>query len=152
MTRLTQNPVNPEEALKHLEHIVDDLESLKMIAEDSELLMEAADIVSSDCNQRLTKIKQEIQHRDGEQLSQSAHAIKSAFGCFATTSALEVACKLEQMGKNKEFTDSEELFCQLSDEVARIHSLLAVLLCDNHPSDNRSPSNESDDSTGISVR
>ncbi len=137
MTQLIQNPVNPEEALRHLEHIVDDLESLKMIAEDSELLMEAAEIVSSDCNQRLTKIKQDIQHRNGEDLSRSAHAIKSAFGCFATTSALEVACKLAQMGKNEEFTDTEELFCRLSDEVARIHSLLVVLIHDNNPSDNR---------------
>lgn len=137
LTLLTQNPVNPQEALRHLEHIVDDLESLKMIAQDSELLMEAAEIVSSDCNQRLTIIKQDIQHHNGEDLSQSAHAIKSAFGCFATTSALEVACKLEQMGKNKKFTESEELFCRLSDEVARINSLLAVLLHDNNPSDNR---------------
>ena len=73
------------------------------------------------------EMRDAIARRDGEALQRAAHTLRGTAGYFAAHRTLELASRLEQLGKAGDFTADTDRACQeLTAELARLERTLAA--------------------------
>jgi two-component system, sensor histidine kinase and response regulator len=71
------------------------------------------------------EIRDAIARRDGRALEVAAHSLRGSAGYFAAPRTLELAARLEQLGKAGDFTaDTDRVYEELAEELARLTEVL----------------------------
>jgi signal transduction histidine kinase/DNA-binding response OmpR family regulator len=99
----------------------------KRLDNDDQLLREVVDIFQKNHAVLVQAISQAIQKSDPQALVTATHALKGALATFAAKPALDLVCRLETMGREKQIDDSERTYRELEIEVARLRSALAIV-------------------------
>ena len=88
-----------------------------------EIVMEFIDI----CPDMLQEIKTAIKNNDSHALHQSAHGFKGAVSNFFAQKVTEQAFRLEQLGKNGQVSEADQLFPAMTQDVDRLLNELKQL-------------------------
>ena len=102
------------------------VEALERVDGDREIFGQMIQLFSAQVSELLPEIQSAIDSADGKALESSSHKLKGSLGCFAATSALEAAQRLEFMGKNGEFALAGEAREDLEHKVDRLREALMV--------------------------
>lgn len=81
------------------------------------LLAELAEIFLGTLNPYLTQIRAAATVRDAHALEQAAHALKGSVGNFCAPAAYEAAFRLEQIGRNADWSQIAAALAQLEAEM-----------------------------------
>jgi signal transduction histidine kinase/CheY-like chemotaxis protein/CHASE1-domain containing sensor protein/HPt (histidine-containing phosphotransfer) domain-containing protein len=96
------------------------------LAGNEGLLKKLAGLFVADAAQLQADIRDAIAHRDSEALERAAHRLRGSAGYFAAHRTLDLAQRLEQLGKAGDFSPStERLSRDLAEELARVEQALA---------------------------
>ncbi len=109
-----------------VEPVFDEHVALARVEGDRELLQELIGLFFDGTPGLLAEIQGSIEHRDANSLMQAAHTLKGAVGNFGAKVAFDAALRLELMGRGGDFTNAEELYAELTKEVARLERALAA--------------------------
>ncbi|HLY59192.1 MAG TPA: PAS domain S-box protein [Terriglobia bacterium] len=106
---------------------IDQAALLNRVNGDRNLLTEMAGLFLRDCPQHMTEIRQAVARRDSKALEFAAHALKGSVSNFVAEAAREAALRLESMGHQGDFRDSEIAYQTLVLEIDNVkHSLGAL--------------------------
>ncbi len=92
-------------------------EILKRFDWEKDFLAELVEIFANDVPEQLSKIKENVNNRNGRGLDKSAHKLKGAIANFEEKAAFETALQLEMMGKKNKLDGVEEVYDTLVKEV-----------------------------------
>ncbi len=92
---------------------------------DESLLAEISGLFIDHSPEMLDNIREAIEQRDRSALESAAHAFKGSVSNFFATAAVELALKLETMGRNNDMAGAREIFETLEEQVERLKSALA---------------------------
>lgn len=101
---------------------------LKAFDHDMEFFKEAFDMFVTDYPPMVETLEKAIVDQDAQSLKRTAHALKGMVGNFQGKDAAAEALKLEEMGRNQEFSGAEEIFKRLSDELIKLEKSLFSLI------------------------
>ena len=73
----------------------------------------------------LSEIRAAITSADAPKLRRAAHTLKGSLGCFGAKLAVEVAMRLETMGRNNDLTGAKEACVVLEKEIEGVQTVLA---------------------------
>ena len=91
------------------------------------LRKELAGLFVADAARIGAEIRDAVARRDGGALARAAHRLRGSASHFAAQHTLELARRLEELGKAGDFTADTERTCQeLSEELARLERILAA--------------------------
>jgi CheY-like chemotaxis protein len=119
--------VEQEEAIPDAEstrQVIDESELQNRVGGDRELLNDVVSVFLEDCPLKLREVREAIQNRDPDGLRRSAHALKGAVANFAAHSAVEIAQKLENLGKQQNMTQAAETLPLLETEIENVRRVL----------------------------
>jgi two-component system, sensor histidine kinase and response regulator len=100
---------------------------LARVEGDRELLRELVTLFLDESPGLLSEIQQSIARRDGKALERAAHTLKGSVGNFGAKRSYDVALKLEMMGRAADFTNAQEAFAQLQEEIVGLDNALTAL-------------------------
>jgi HPt (histidine-containing phosphotransfer) domain-containing protein len=80
----------------------------------------------------LSAIQDAIEHKNADALWRAAHTMKGSVDTFAATQAVDLALKLERLGRAKELDGTENVFAALTLEVQRVRTALEGLQAQQH--------------------
>ena len=103
-----------------LDSPVDMKELLEIMDDDDELLRECFDDFIEDCDNMLSSIKAAIAEAAPETLEKTAHAFKGSLKYLAAVHAAEFALQLEDMGRNGEINNADNVLILLTEECRRV--------------------------------
>ncbi len=92
-------------------------EILKRFDGDKDFLAELVEIFVNDVPEQLSKIKEDVDNRNGKGLEKSAHKLKGAIVNFEEKTAFETALQMELMGKKNKLDGVEEAYDTLVKEI-----------------------------------
>ncbi len=92
-------------------------EILKRFDGEKDFLAELVEIFVNDVPEQLSKIKEDVNNRNGNGLEKSAHKLKGAIANFEEKAAFETALQLEMMGKKNKLDGVEEAYDTLVKEI-----------------------------------
>jgi HPt (histidine-containing phosphotransfer) domain-containing protein len=95
-------------------------EMLNRLGGDEALFNDVVAIFLEDCPQRLAAIKAAVEARDGEQIRQTAHALKGAAGNLAAAGLFEAAKVLERLGAERRLDAAQGAWRRLWTEAAAV--------------------------------
>lgn len=95
-------------------------ELLEIMDNDDELLRECFDDFIEDCDGMLSLIKAAIKEADPESLEKTAHAFKGSLKYLAAVHAAEFALQLEEMGRNGDINNADNVLILLNEECRRV--------------------------------
>ena len=98
--------------------------ALARIEGDGALLRKMIGLFLAQAQKLLPEIRSAGERRDGKALERFAHKLKGSMGSFGNDRASEAALRLEIMGRNAEFVQTEETLADLEQEVARLREAL----------------------------
>jgi two-component system, sensor histidine kinase and response regulator len=101
-------------------------EALAAVGDDRELLQELIDAFLVESPQRMCGIEAAIAARDGADLERQAHSLKSAIQFFGVEGAADLACSLEDAGREQNFDAASELLSLLRVELKELNTGLAA--------------------------
>ena len=99
---------------------VDMKELLEIMDDDDELLRECFDDFIEDCDGSLSLIKAAIKEHAPEALEKTAHALKGSLKYLAAVHAAEFAKQLEEMGRNGNINNADNVLILLTEECRRV--------------------------------
>jgi len=102
--------------------------AMARVDDDFELLQELVQLFLNDLPKSLAAVEGAITQQDAAKLERAAHSLKGSVGSFSAQAAFEAALKLENMGREKDFTGIEGAHTDLRREIARLESALRELL------------------------
>jgi len=111
--------------------LIDPKKLLDAFDNDWEFLREAVGMLRTDYPPMLVKIKNAIEAADAAELRMTAHALKGMVGNFQAAAAAAAAQEIEEKGRQQDFSELEELFDKLTDEMELLTRALAEILEDN---------------------
>jgi HPt (histidine-containing phosphotransfer) domain-containing protein len=91
---------------------------------DQAMLLEVIDIFTADYQKRFEQIESALKNREGEIVQRLAHSLKAAVGILGAEAAFGSAKKLEEEGKNRDFSAASQTFVILKDEVEQLVAAL----------------------------
>jgi len=97
---------------------------LKAFDHDLDFFKEAVDILVSDYPPMVKSIQTALQAKDADTLRRTAHALKGMVGNFQGLAAAEAAMKLEELGRQGNFTGTEQAFDTLVKELEKLEKTL----------------------------
>ena len=97
---------------------------LKAFADDWEFFKEAVGMFSSDYPPMIDTIRKSITDKDWNTLYRTAHALKGMSGNFQAEDAASAALRLEEKGRDEDFSDIEKDFDVLVGELAKLEKAL----------------------------
>ncbi len=106
---------------------LDTTKILERIGGDRELLRELAGLFVGDCPRMLSDIQDAVRDGNAEALQKAAHALKGSVSNFAAEAAVQVAFRLEMMGRNQDMTDAAQALNELEREIGRVREGLSAL-------------------------
>jgi two-component system, sensor histidine kinase and response regulator len=105
-----------------------DLErALGRVEGDHKLLHTMVQLFFRQSGMVLSDIRTTLARRDGPGLERAAHKLKGSIGNFGANGAFEAARRLEEMGRNADFTNGQAVYHALEKKVARLQWALAEL-------------------------
>ena len=117
---------NPIATGSRFEAVFDPAWALARVEGDSALLRKMIDLFHAQAQKLLPEIRNAGERCDGQALERFTHKLKGSMGSFAARRASEAALRLEIMGRNGEFVQTEERISELEHEVARLRESLAI--------------------------
>jgi two-component system sensor histidine kinase/response regulator len=106
---------------------LDTTKILERIGGDRELLRELAALFVGDCPRMLSDIQDAVRDGNAEALQKAAHALKGSVSNFGAEAAVQVAFRLEMMGRNQDMTDATQALKELEQEIGRVREGLSAL-------------------------
>jgi two-component system sensor histidine kinase/response regulator len=110
------------------EQIFDQSATLAHVEGDWELLAELVELSISESGNLLDEIRQSIAGADCSGLQRSAHALKGAAGNFGATQVIDLARRLEEMGKTSRLDRASELCSSLEQVTQRLNEALSAMI------------------------
>ena len=105
-----------------------DLEAaLKRVEGDEALLQEIADLFLESCPGLLAEIREAVTGGENHELARAAHTLKGMVGNFGAEGAVEVALRLETMGREGDMAGAEGAYTELEVEVEHLKKALTRL-------------------------
>ena len=101
--------------------------ALAMVEGDAALLADLAKLFCDESHKMLASIEEGIRTRNAGALERAAHSLKGSLGTFAAPQAVNLALKLERLGRAKELNDAESVFAALSAELKSVCMILERL-------------------------
>jgi two-component system, sensor histidine kinase and response regulator len=99
--------------------------ALARVDGDPELLADLAKLFCDESPRMLLAIQEAIASKKPEALERAAHSLKGSVATFAAPGAVELALKLERIGRGNGLDDAERVFGLLVVEIARVKEALA---------------------------
>jgi PAS domain S-box-containing protein len=100
---------------------------LARLGGDEELLKELVGLFLADCPRLLADIDDALARGDAAKLRLTAHALKGAAGHFGAAATVDVAKRLETLGRNGNLAGAPETAAALKEELERLKPALAAL-------------------------
>ena len=110
------------------EEVVDWPAVLVRVGQDMELLQEVVAMFLVEAPQQMSEIRAAVEHADPDGLRRSAHALRGLVANFEARSAVEIASRLETMGRERDLTHAHGEWVRLDEEMGRVQSALSRLL------------------------
>lgn len=117
----------PAESDKNEPAVLDPVAALDRVQGDRELLEEIIGLFFGNYPSQLAELHEAIRRRDPQSLQSVAHAIKGSVGNFGAHAAVEVAQRLETMGREGDLATAEAVCTELEEALARLKPALAAL-------------------------
>jgi len=92
-----------------------------------QLLQEIIALFLNDCPALLSEIRNAYQQRDPERLERAAHTLKGSVSNFAAEGAVNAALALENIGRNRDLSDTAAAIMHLEKEIERVREELIIL-------------------------
>ncbi len=92
---------------------------------DTELIRQAAELFRQNYPGLLSELRDAVKRGDCKTVERTAHTIKGSVGNFCGTAPVEVACRLEQMGRDRSLESALETCDELEIEIERLMHALA---------------------------
>jgi HPt (histidine-containing phosphotransfer) domain-containing protein len=89
-----------------------------------ELLKEVVSIFLEEYPKTMLEIRDAMDEGDPGRLNRAAHSLKGSVGNFGARDAVDLALRLEMMGKNEDFSGGREAFARLAEEMERLGQAL----------------------------
>jgi CheY-like chemotaxis protein len=106
--------------------------ALVRVGGDAALLADLANLFCEESPRMLSAIQDAIEHKNADALWRAAHTMKGSVDTFAATQAVDLALKLERLGRAKELDGTENVFAALTLEVQRVRTALEGLQAQQH--------------------
>jgi len=100
---------------------------LAMVDGDPELLAELVTLLLETYPLLLEDLRNGIRDQASNLIRAAAHSLKGAVGNFQATTAVDLAQRLELMGREGDLAGAEEIFTKLESEMRLIGAALAAL-------------------------
>jgi PAS domain S-box-containing protein len=100
---------------------------LNLVEGDRNLLQTIVQMFNSQTPMLFAKISDASSRRDGKALERAAHQLKGSVGNFGAKKAFEAAQRLEDMGRDDDFSDSKNAEFELESEILDLKRALAEL-------------------------
>jgi CheY-like chemotaxis protein/HPt (histidine-containing phosphotransfer) domain-containing protein len=107
--------------------VLNKAEVLERAGGDAELLQEIIALFLNDCPALLSEIRNAYQQRDPERLERAAHTLKGSVSNFAAEGAVNAALALENIGRNRDLSDTAAAIMHLEKEIERVREELIIL-------------------------
>jgi two-component system sensor histidine kinase/response regulator len=91
---------------------------------DEKLLRQVMRTFLLDLPKRLAAIDKAIHQKRADALASSAHALKGSVGIFGAEPARQLCAQLQELGRSNTLEDSDKLFAQLKEEIAKLEANL----------------------------
>ena len=95
-----------------------------MVGGDKELLDELLNMFIADYPKKIEEIEKAIKNKNFEMLREIAHSLKGASGNLGLTEIYELCLKLENMGKEKDLSNAEDVLDRLKEELSKLRRIL----------------------------
>jgi len=96
-------------------------------------LKETVDMLLEDYPPMLAALNEALLNRDVDGLRRTAHSLKGMVGNFQATAAAEAALKLEDMGRQGDFSNARPVVDSLVNEMERFSRSLLKMLKEEKP-------------------
>ncbi len=106
------------------EAVFDRETALMYLSGDRNLFKDIAGLFEEQSPSILARIRGAIENRDGEELRQAAHRLKSSVGVFMARQALDGAVKMEKLGLDSDFEAASDLYPELEAHIIRLADAL----------------------------
>jgi HPt (histidine-containing phosphotransfer) domain-containing protein len=107
---------------------IDKQEFLKAFEQDRKFLKEIVDMFVSDYPAMIADIREALKTRDASTLQRTAHSLKGMLRNFKAEAEAQKASNLEEMGRESEFKNGDEVCDALASELERLERSLLVLV------------------------
>ena len=112
------------------DEIIDKAGALDRVDGGEALLREIVELSLDDYPKRLGEMRKAIASRDSGGLQRAAHTVKGSLASLGAAAASEAALKLENMARDADPADAEDLYAHLEAEIERLKPALASLLAE----------------------
>ena len=101
--------------------------ALERVSGDADLLNELAGLFLDECPKHLTEIRSALDEKDAARLARAAHTLKGSVGALSAGRAFDAARRMEEAGRQEDWTRADRAWVDLDGEVGRLRSALAEL-------------------------
>jgi CheY-like chemotaxis protein len=108
-------------------------ELLTRVDDDRELVYELVQLFLEDCPQRIDTLQAALEHRDIEQLAQTAHTLKGSAGNICAQSLYEAARHLEMLARKGDLQTAPASFVKLQQEMSRLRMVFKEFMHTKDP-------------------
>ena len=91
-----------------------------------------SELFLTECPVQLDDVRVSVEAENAPELALAAHKIKGSVGVFGADAAVEAALRLEEAGKQSDFSEAVELYRRLEMEVTQVGETLALLAAERH--------------------
>lgn len=123
----------PSEAMEPVEEtpvelkFVDYAGALANVGGDHDLLVMLIGVFLEDSQRLLQDMQDALERRDGPKLQRSAHSMKGSFGYFAAEKGIQAAKRMEDHGREGDFTAAQKDLEILREQFQAIHPELTLI-------------------------
>jgi len=122
----------PEKTISE-EPIIDKATLLKAFDDDWDFFTEVVEMFIQDYPPMMSDIATALQAQDAPTLMRSGHALKGMLGNFQATSGMQLAYRLEEMGRQAVFDEADATYQKLSDELTKLTSVFKKIVKEEAP-------------------
>ncbi|MGH9557885.1 MAG: Hpt domain-containing protein [Bryobacteraceae bacterium] len=101
--------------------------ALSRVGGDAELLKEIAQLFLDDYPHAVADLRTAAAHADAKAVERAAHSLKGSVANFGAPAAVEAAFTLEQMGRNENLEQVNQVIHTLELALAALHTELEAL-------------------------
>ncbi len=112
-------------SLSRSKKVLDRREALDRVADDAQILASLIDLFEDELPGMMEAIRGAMKSGDAEALNRAAHRLKGSVSVFGAEAMAEAAFALEQAGRSGDVAATGQRFCELEQEIARLHPALA---------------------------
>jgi len=102
-------------------------EALARVDGDKELFNEIVELFLEEYPKSLANIREALSQHDIQSVAYTANALRGALGNFAAAKAIDATLRLEQMGRQGDLSQAQEVITSLEDILFRLKSALTNL-------------------------